>query len=74
MKPHQMSDKIFNQVEIKIEMILCHLALYFIQSRQGLASYAVEDLKMTYLYYHKQRSIATCKTYKHTNSAKFVKK
>ena len=37
-----MIDKTFNQVEIKPEMILGHLALYFTQDCQGLASYIVK--------------------------------
>ena len=56
-----MSDKTFKQVEIKHEIISCHLVLYFTQDRQGLTSYVVKDLthiKTNYPYYHKQRSIA----------------
>ena len=39
-----MSGKTFNQVEIKPEMISCHLLLYFTQDHQGLASYTTKVL------------------------------
>jgi len=63
-----MSDKTFNQVEIKPEMILCNLFLYFTQDHQVLASYAVKILLLEGLTttnngaLHRQK--ATYNTYK----------
>ena len=42
-----MSDKTFNQVDLKSEMISCHLFLYFTKDRQGLTSYVVKILLLS---------------------------
>jgi len=57
-----MIGKTFNQVEIKPEMILCHLLLHYLQNRQG-QSYILRHqglilIKAAYPYCCKQQSIA----------------
>ena len=60
-KPHQMSDKTFNQVKLKLEMTSRHITLYKITTilplhQQGLASYTIH-ITMIYSYDHKYKAL-----------------
>jgi len=79
-----MSGKTFNQVEIKPEMISCHLLLYFTQDHQGLASYTTKVLFPTPSKVHShhgglfilpqvmEHCIDNGKYIRHNNNAKFL--